>query len=362
MGILATYPNRSISISHGDGPYLYDNQGRRYIDCLSNYGVNILGYNHPRIRNVLASWDGIINLHGSLQSAERERYAAALLAKAPRGLNHVYFCNSGSEAIDAAIQLAKRASGRTEILAATLGYHGKSLAEKNASFLFNDANDARAKISDRTAAVLLELIQGEGGIRPADKDFVSEVVRLCTIHGAQLIVDEVQTGMGRTGSLFACEHYSIAPDLLVLSKGIAAGYPFAAVLINQQTAQDVPKGFLTNTFGGGPLGCRLASEVLRIIDDEQLLPRIADNGQYLLNSLAALTSPRIREVRGLGLMIGVDCREKVTRLVQSLQQRGVIAGLATSTVVRFLPTAYASPQDLDGVVAAFSDALAEKFQ
>ncbi len=368
---------RPIRLVRGDGAVVYDDQGNRYIDCVGGIAVANVGHANPRV--VAAITEQAARLiscpelfHNDVRAAYLERLAAVL----PAGMHRVFLCNSGTEAVEAAIKFARFGTGRAQIIAAMRGFHGRTLGALSATWekayrvpfeplvpdythvRYNDAAALEAAITERTAAVLLEVVQGEGGVRPASPEYLQAAARLCQERGALLILDEVQTGFGRTGRMWACEHAGIAPDLLCLAKGIAGGVPMGAAALGPRVPT-MPAGLHSSTFGGNPLACAAAIATLDELTERHLPGRASALGARLLERLRALAavSPRIREVRGLGLMLGIELREHVQPYLQALAERGVLALTASPYVIRLVPPLVIEEAQLEQVAAALEEAL-----
>ena len=369
------YPKRDLTIVRGAGAYLWDDQGRRYIDCVGGQGAANLGHSHPAIVEALAQQARtLISCPEIFYNDVRAQYLAELTAAAPGDLNRAFLSNSGAEAIEAAMKFARAGTGRREIVAAMRGFHGRTMGALSATwnkkyrgpFLplvpdfthipYNNIAALEAAVSDETAAVLLEPIQGEGGVRPADPAFLQAARDLCDAHGALLILDEIQTGFGRTGTLFAAEQYGIQPDILALAKSIAGGLPMGATLIGPRVGE-LPRMSHGSTFGGNPLAAAAARVTLRVLQEERLPERAARLGARAQARLRAIDSPLIREVRGRGLMIGVELKSKVGPTLRALQERGILALPAGATVLRLLPPLVITEEDLDHVIDVIAEVL-----
>ncbi len=374
------YPKRDLVIVRGEGAYLWDDQGRRYIDCVGGQGAANLGHSHPAIVEAISQQARtLISCPEIFYNDVRAQYLSELTAAAPGDLNRAFFSNSGAEAIEAAIKFARVSTGRREIVAAMRGFHGRTMGALSATwnkkyrgpFLplvpdfthipYNNIDALEKAISAKTAAVLLEPVQGEGGVRPADPALLRAARELCDAHGALLILDEIQTGFGRTGRLFASEHYGIEPDILALAKSIAGGLPMGATLIGPRVGQ-LPRMSHGSTFGGNPLAAAAARATLRVLQEEQLPARAARLGARALARLRRLESPLIREVRGLGLMLGVELKIKVGPVLRALQERGILALPAGATVLRLLPPLVISEDDLNQVIDAIENVLQAIYQ
>jgi acetylornithine/LysW-gamma-L-lysine aminotransferase len=370
------YAKRDVTIVRGEGAWLWDDQGRRYIDCTGGYGSANLGHAHPAVQRAIAEQAGRLVTCPEIFYNDRRAELLELLATiTPPGLDRFFLCNSGTEAVEAALKFARAATGRPGIVATQRGFHGRTMGALSATWEAHyrdpflplvpefthvpyDRIEALAEaVTDRTAAVILEVVQGEGGVRPAGKGYVPAVAQLCRERGALLIVDEVQTGFGRTGRMFACEHEGVVPDLLCMAKSMGGGLPIGAVAIGPR-AGDLPTGSHGSTLGGNPLACAAAIAAIGVLRDEDLPARAAMAGERLVDGLRQINSPKVREVRGLGLLIGVELRERVRPTLLALQARSVLALQAGMTTVRFLPPLVITGEQIDLVLEAVADVLA----
>jgi LysW-gamma-L-lysine/LysW-L-ornithine aminotransferase len=369
------YPKRPLALERGKGARVWDADGREYIDCAGGQGAANLGHAHPAIIRALTEQSGrLISCPEIFYNDQRARLLAGLAAVAPRGLDRAFLCNSGAEAVEAALKFARLSTGRTGVIAAMRGFHGRTMGALSATWSrayrepfeplvpgfrhipYNDLPAMQEAVRPETAAVILEVVQGEGGVHPAEPGYLQGVQALCEERGALLILDEVQTGYGRTGKMFACEHYGIGPDLMVIAKSMAGGLPMGACLIGPRLGT-LPAMTHGSTFGGNPLACAAALATLDAMATEDLPGRAARLGQRLMARLGEIHSPLIRQARGLGLMIGIELKVKVTPVLQALQELGVLALPAGSTVLRLLPPLVIEPDDLDRVVEAIETAL-----
>jgi acetylornithine/LysW-gamma-L-lysine aminotransferase len=370
------YPKREVVIVRGEGARLWDTAGREYIDCTSGYGVALLGHGHAGVAEAVAAQARtLVTCPGIFYNDQRARLLARLAAVAPGDLGRAYLCNSGAEAVEAAIKLARLATGRPGIVAAMRGFHGRTMGALSATWNkayrepfeplvpgfahvpYDNVDRAEAAIGDDTAAVIVEIVQGEGGVRPGSGAYFAALRRLCDERGALLIVDEVQTGFGRTGRLFACQHHDLRPDLLCLGKGMAGGVPMGATLFNERVASAVRPGVHGSTFGGNPLACAAALATIDVIEGQDLPAQAAEKGDYLMDKLHALDAPQVRQVRGLGLMVGLELRAKVAPYLVALMDRGLLALPAGKTVLRLLPPLVITYDELDVVIAALTEVL-----
>ena len=372
---LAVYPRRDIVLVGGTGARLFDDQGNEYIDCASNVGVSNIGHGHEIVAQAVhEQYLALGNCYSMFYNPVRARLAKKLVELAPGNLNRIFFCNSGAEAIEAALKFARSSTGKQEIIACMRGFHGKTMGALAATWgpeyqkpfapmlpglkhvPYNKFEKLEAAVGEQTAAVLLEPVQGEGGVRVGDKQYFLKVRDLCDARNILLIMDEVQTGFGRTGTMFACEQF-VVPDLLCLAKSIAGGLPMGAVLCDSRIS--VPLKSHTSTFGGNPTVCAASLAAINVIESENLVERAKTLGDYFRERLCGIESSKIREVRGLGLMIGVELKEKAGPYVQKLMDKRVIVLLAGATVIRLLPPLVISKAEIDTVVKALKDVLAD---
>jgi acetylornithine/LysW-gamma-L-lysine aminotransferase len=369
------YPKRQVAIVRGEGALLWDADGRMYIDCVGGQGAANLGHAHPAIVAAIREQaERLISCPEIFYNDQRAAYLTELAAALPFAAR-IFLCNSGAEAVEGAIKIARLKTGRTGIVAAVRGFHGRTMGALSATFEpkyrepfmplvpgfshvpYNNVDAIDAAVTGETAAVLLEPVQGEGGVHPALPGYLQEVERICCERGALLIIDEVQTGFGRTGALFAIEHHGIAPALLCLAKSIAGGLPMGAIAINAVLGPLPPASHGT-TFGGSPLVCAAARAALRTLRDEDLPRQAAEKGAYFLERLSALRLPRVRAVRGQGLLTGIELKERVQPFLVALMERSVLALPAGPNVLRLLPPLVITHEQIDAVIAAIAEVLA----
>ncbi|MBS1252579.1 MAG: [LysW]-aminoadipate semialdehyde transaminase [Anaerolineales bacterium] len=369
------YPKREVAIVQGEGALVWDAEGREYIDCVAGHGVANLGHCHPAVAKAIAKQaQTLITCPEVFHNDRRGELLSQLTAHLPDGLTRIFLCNSGAEAVEGAIKFARLSTGRPGIVATMRGFHGRTLGALSATWKrkyrepfeplvpgfshvpFDNLERMAQAVGEDTAAVLVEIVQGEGGVRPGSPEYFQGLRELCDERGAHLIVDEVQTGFGRTGCWFAVEHAGIVPDLMCLGKAIAGGVPMGAVAIGPAVSE-LPTGVHGSTFGGNPLACSASIAALEAFEREGLTQRSAEMGAYTQERLRAIQSPLIREVRGLGLMIGVEFKTRVTPVLRDLMERGVLALPAGTTVLRLLPPLVISRDQIDTVVAAIAATL-----
>jgi len=373
---VGVYQKRDVAIVRGRGARVWDAAGREYIDCVAGVGVANVGHCNPAVvKAIQEQASRLITCSELFYNDARAQCLERLSRITPEGIDRFFLCNSGTEAVEGAIKFARMATGRKRVVAAMRGYHGKTLGSLSATWdkkyrdpfaplvpdfvhaPYNNAAEFEKAIDEQTAAVILEPVQGEGGVRPATAGFFQAVRKACDDRGALLIIDEIQTGFGRTGRMFACDHLSVLPDILTMAKGIAGGIPMGAIGVDRRVG-DLEKQSHTSTFGGNPLACAAAVAAIDFLVDQDLPRQAAEKGEYFMQRLRAIADPRIREVRGLGLMIGMELKQKAGALAQAMLQEGVLVLLAGSTVLRFLPPLVITRQEIDTVVSALIRALA----
>jgi acetylornithine/N-succinyldiaminopimelate aminotransferase len=384
--LLPTYDRLPLLLTHGRGPYVFTEDGGRYLDFVSGLGVNALGYAHPAIRKAIAAQAGrLIHVSNLYYHPFQGRLAERLVRLAD--LDRAFFTNSGTEAWEGALKLAhayarQRAKGkapRWRVLAMTNSFHGRthgSLAttwtEKyrkpfaplmpGVRFVrFNDVADLRAKFDPTVCAVALEVVQGEGGIRPVDAAFLDAARKLTRASGALLMLDEIQSGLGRTGRPFAYQHFGVRPDIVTLAKPLAGGLPLGAILTTEAVAGCMHPGLHGTTFGGGPLACAAALAFLDVLRQDGLVRSAASLGRYLMSRLSALKRrhAEIRDVRGLGLMVGVELASErsAKSVVEAMMGQRILINRTHGNVLRMLPPLIVTKGHIDAVVDALQQSL-----
>jgi len=384
--LVPTYDRLPILAVGGEGCYLFDDAGRRYLDFLGGLAVNALGYAHPEIMAVLRD-EGETLLHVS--NLLYHRYQAPLAAELAHrtGLDRVFFANSGTEAVDGALKLARAYARqrhpaepfeRTEILAVENSFHGRTFGALSATWpakyrkpfeplvpgigfvRLNDSAHLVESFGSRTAAVILEVIQGEGGVVELKEEFLRTAQALCHEHDALFIADEIQCGLGRTGRWFAFQKFGLQPDVVLVAKPLAAGLPLAALVAREEIAKAFSPGMHGTTFGGGPLQCRLALKVLEILGAPGFLARVAEVGGTLRLRLEELKEefPVIREVRGEGLMAAAELTVPCKDIVKQALEAGVLLNSTQEKVLRFLPPLVVEPRHVDELIRVLKPILA----
>ena len=381
LPVFARYP---VVLSHGKGAYVYDVEGKQYLDFLAGIAVNIIGHAHPKLVAAIADQAGkMIHCSNLYYTAQQAKLAESLVKLS--GLGKVFLGNSGAEANEGAVKLARKygkalAAGKFEIVAAEHSFHGRTLATLTATgqpkyqkgyeplpqgFIhvpFNDLEALKAVVSEKTCAVMLEPIQGEGGVNLPDEGYLAAVRELCDANGALLIFDEIQTGVGRTGKMFAYEHFGLKPDIVTLAKGLGGGVPIGAFIASDKVAAAFGPGDHGSTFGGNPLACAAANAVLAIMSEEQLLQNATKVGAYLLEKLSglkALYPELVAGVRGKGLIAGMKLTRPGKDIVVSCMDRGLIINCTAGDVLRFVPPLNIQNHHVDEMIGILSEVLAE---
>ncbi|MFM9875794.1 MAG: aspartate aminotransferase family protein [Nitrosarchaeum sp.] len=379
MGSL--YQRFPVTIEKGIGSHVWDINGKEYIDCMAGYGVAIVGHQNKRVVNAIKEQvDKIITVHSSLYNKTREEFLKTLIGLAPKGLTQVHLNNSGAEAIEAAIKFSRKFTGKKGMVAMKGSYHGKSLGALSITFnpkykkafepliekvsfaSFGDIESLRSTIDQDTAFVILEPIQGESGINVAPDGFLQQVREICNEKGILLIFDEIQAGLGRTGRLWACDHWNTAPDILCLAKGIAGGVPMGATIVRQDILASMSKGEHSSTFGGNPLSCAAGIATLHALTQDGLIENSEKMGNYFREGLEKLKAKHtiIREIRGKGLMIGVELKFEVKDILMNLMKEGVLMLYSGRNILRILPPLVITREDITKVLETLDSVLTQE--
>jgi acetylornithine/LysW-gamma-L-lysine aminotransferase len=368
---------RPLVIERGKGSYLFDVEDKEYLDFTSNYGVAITGHSHPRmVQAIKDQAKKLISCHMSFYNQSRSLFLQKLSEMAPKNLNRYYLSNSGTESVECALKFARKATGKKGFIAMMNGYHGKTLGSlsltwnkkyrtpfmpllQNVTHVpFGKADRLSSAITDDTAAVILEPIQGESGINIPPEGYLEAVRDICSEKDALLILDEIQTGTGRTGKFLAAEHQNIQPDIVCLSKALASGFPLGTTICTEQVASTLKIGDHSSTFGGNPLACSAGRATLQIIQDEKLIKNADEIGDYLLGELQSLQNYTcVRAVRGKGLMLAVEMRFDVLNVIMGCMDRGLLVLDAGRNVVRLLPPLIITKNQGDNAVGILKEAI-----
>ena len=371
------YPMRDVVIVRGEGAILWDENGEEYIDCVAGFGTANVGHSNPYVIEAICEQSKkLITCPSVFYNDKRAELMKKLDEITPENLNRFFFCNSGTEAVEAALKFARLATGRTEIIATNRGFHGRTFGALSATWLekyrkpflplvpdfyhvpYNNISAMEEKVSDKTAGIIVEVVQGEGGVHIGDKDYFINLRKLCDKKGVILIFDEVQTGFGRTGKMFAFQHHNVYPDVLCLAKSIAGGIPMGVVCFGERIGE-IPKGVHGSTFGGNPLVCACALSAIKYIEDFNLPEKAKELGTYFINKLREIDSHIVREVRGLGLLIGIELKQKAFEYMKKLLKYGVLANPAGPTVLRFMPPLVIKKDQIDKVIEKLEIVLKE---
>ena len=373
-----TFAKRGRILVRGKGALVWDINGNEYIDCTGSYGVAVVGHCHPKVvAAVQKQAEKLIACHASFYNDTRSVLLEKLVQLAPEGLDKVFLSNSGTESVECALKLARKYSNKTEIIAMIGAFHGKTMGALSATwkkkyrdpflplvpgfkhFPPNNLDKIKEAITDKTAAVLVEPIRGEGGVLVPSDDFLPGLREICDENNVLLIFDEVQTGFGRTGKVFACEHWNVTPDIMCLAKSIAGGLPMGATFAREEVMNSFQRGEHSSTFSGNPLVCAAASAAIDVLVEEKLPERAATNGNYFKDKLNALAERHniVREVRGLGLMLGLETRFDVYNILVGCMNRGVLVLDAGRNVVRFLPPLVIETEQIDKVINALDEVM-----
>lgn len=375
------FSKKPVVFTHGKGALLWDINGKEYVDCGSSYGVAALGHCHPRIVEAIrAQAEQLITLHSCYYNDKRAEYIEKLVKITPKGLDKAFLSNSGAESVECAMKLARKATGKTEIIALMGGYHGKTMGAVSATWdkkyrepfmpLVPDIkhvspeNPAKLSeaISEKTAAVIMEPIRGEGGIRMLPDGYLQEAREICNRKGVLLIFDEVQSSFGRTGKNFACQNWDVTPDIMCLAKPFAGGLPIGITVAREDLMSAFKMGEHTTTFSGSPMVCAAGCAAIDTLVEEKLADKAASNGRYFKTQLEELAQKHkmIKEIRGLGLMLGMELRLDVHGILLKTLKKGILVVDAGRTVVRILPPLVITKPQIDRAITALDEALGEE--
>lgn len=378
--LMENYARLDYWFVKGEGCYLYDRDGKKYLDMLSGIAVNCLGYNHPKLSDAICQQAKDLIHISNLFRIQPQEEVAEILVKNSLGDGRVFFCNSGAEANEALIKLVRKyfhdkGQNRYEIITFEGSFHGRTLAALTATAQpkyhrgfeplvegfkyakFNDIQSVRELINERTAAILIEMIQGEGGVNPADREFIDQLYNLCKENGILFCVDEVQTGIGRTGKLFAFQHYGIQPDIFSVAKGLGGGVPIGGIVAKTEVAKSFTPGTHASTFGGNYLSTVAAKVVLEEVLKDGFMEDVIKNGEYLKNRLSEIGL----KPKGIGLMVGADLPENLSarKIMEKCLEKGLIIGTAGTNTLRFVPPLIIQNKDIDLAVDILGQVLKE---
>jgi acetylornithine/N-succinyldiaminopimelate aminotransferase len=374
--VMHTYGRHQLALVKGEGTLVWDAEGKSYIDCVAGIAVNNIGHTNPQVAEAICNQaKKLIHTSNLYYTEEQVTLAKLLIDVSPH--DKAFFCNSGAEANEGAIKLARKHTGKGEIIAMENSFHGRTITTITATgqkkyqkgfepltpgfkhVPYCDVNAVSKSINNNTAAVLVEPIQGEGGIIVPPNNYLKELKELCEDNDVLLIFDEVQTGFGRTGEMFASQTFGVTPDISTLAKAIAGGFPMGAVLANNDVAETFQPGDHAATFGGNPLACAAAKASINFIINEKLVEKSKDNGLYFMQKLNKIKENHeiVNDVRGKGLMIGVELSIECGKLVEKLLEKGIIVNCAAGNVLRFVPPLIITRNQIDTVSSVLDDVL-----
>ncbi len=373
------YNKSDFVITRGEGAYVWDTEGNRYLDLINGIGVGFLGHGHPAVVEAIQKQAETLAVLPQVFASDRRAEFYRTLAKTlPEKLSRVFPTNSGTEAVEAALKFARAATGKKKFVAAMRSFHGRSfgslsitwekkyrepfkpLVEPVEFIPFNDVDALEKAVDQDTAALVLEPVQGEGGVRPATPEFMKAARELTEARGALLVLDEIQTGLGRTGRMYAFEHFGVVPDILTLAKPLGGGFPLGAMVTTDAIADKMPRGGHGSTFGGNPLAMAAGAAAVGAVWEGRLWERAEALGGTFFDALRSIQSPKIREVRGIGLMVGVELKEKAAPYLKRLaEEHRILTIQAGPNVMRFLPPVVVSEEELLRAAKAVEEVLGE---
>jgi acetylornithine/LysW-gamma-L-lysine aminotransferase len=375
------FAKRPVVITHGKGALVWDINGKEYIDCMSSYGVAMLGHSHPKVIEAIRKQaETLISCHASLYNNKRTEFLQKLVSITPKGLNKAFLSNSGAESVECSIKLARKFTGKPEIIAVMGGFHGKTMGALSATWdkkyrepfkplipaVKHVPPDNLEKICEaitsKTAAILVEPIRGESGVRVPPDGFLSGLRKVCDEKNVLLILDEVQTSFGRTGKLFCCEHWDVTPDVMCLAKPFAGGLPIGITVAKEQIMSSFKVGEHSSTFSGSPLVCAAACAAISVLVEDKLAKRAAILGKYFKTKLEGMKTEYkiVKEVRGLGLMLGVEFRHDVRNIIIKAMDSNLLILDAGRNVLRFLPPLVIEKKQIDRVVSILDEVIGEE--
>lgn len=377
--LFQNYGRLDIAFEYGKGMYLYDDAGKEYLDLVAGIAVNVLGYAHPKWVAAMQEQVGkLVHVSNLYHVKEQAMAAEAVASVTPKGLDRVLFVNSGAEANEAALKTAIRATGRKKVLSALNSFHGRTAGSLAATgqtkyqdtfqplmnlenfkyYTYGDAESVKNMIDKDTAAFIVEPVQGEGGVKSADAEFFKAARDICTDNGTVMIIDEVQTGFGRTGKWFGIENFGVEPDIISMAKALGNGMPIGGIAAKEELAKVLTPGTHGTTFGGNPLVTASAYTTINIMKEEKLVDNSRDTGAYLKQQLSSVKSDEITDVRGRGLIIGVEMKTKANDFRKYCLENGVLVNVCHGNTVRLIPPLIIGKEHCDKVVGLLKEFLA----
>lgn len=379
--LVGTYQKIGVVLHRGKGARVWDINNKEYVDFMGGYGVAIVGHSHPKVVRAIKEQAELLTIcHSSLYNESRAAFLEELMSVAPKGLTKAYLSNSGAEAVEAALKMARKYTGKRKFIAAINSFHGKTMGALSVTYSpkyrapfgpfpyetnfvrYGSIEDLERTDFSDVAAVILEPVQGEGGIRLPPPDYFKQVEEIVHTKGALLIIDEIQSGLGRTGKMWAHQHWGVEPDIITIGKGIAGGVPMGVTLVKDEVGKALKVGEHTSTFGGNPLASAAGKAVLEVIREEKLPERAEEMGKKLMENLRKLSEETklIKEVRGLGLMIGVELRVRFQEILLNSVKKGLLLLYSGINILRLLPPLIISDKDIEDGINILSDSIIEE--
>ena len=370
------YPKRPLEIVKGKGVKVWDSNGREYIDCVAGFGVALIGHcNNVVVEAIKRQAETLITCPGIFYNDIRSKLLELLAKITPENLSKTFLSNSGTESIECALKIARKYTGKKEIIAMKRAFHGRTMGSLSATWrkkykeafeplvpgfkhaAFNDLDSVQNLITNNTAAIIVEPVQGEGGVYIGEQEFIRGLRDVCDDKDILLIFDEIQTGFGRTGKMFALEHYNVSPDILCIGKGMAGGLPVGATIARPEIYSSLRKSEHGSTFGGNPLVATASIATINFILENKLSQKADEKGRYLLNKLRKIDSNIVREIRGIGLMIGIELKFPVKKYILEAMKRGVLIHSSGINILRLLPPLIIGYRELDIIAECLNEVL-----
>ena len=375
--LFQNYGRIPIAFDHGEGAYLYDIEGKKYLDLVAGIAVNSIGYAHPKwVKAVQEQAAKLVHVSNLYQVKEQALAAEAVASVTPKGMDRTLFVNSGAEANEGALKVAVRYTGKKKVLSALNSFHGRTAGALGATgqtkyqdsfqplisdcfgyFEYNNCESLKSMMDKDVAAVIIEPVQAEGGVKPVTGEFMKTMRDLCTDYKAMMVIDEVQTGMGRTGKWFGFENFGVVPDIMSLAKALGGGVPVGAVVTTDEIAKVMTPGTHGTTFGGTPLVCTAVKTTIDIMKEEKLVENSANIGSYLKGEISKIATPEITEVRGYGLIIGIEMKSKAPDFQKFCRNNGVLVNVCHGNVVRLIPPLIIGKEEADRFVGLLKEFL-----
>ena len=375
--LFQNYGRIPLAFDRGEGAYLYDTEGKKYLDLVAGIAVNSIGYSHPKwVKAVQEQAGKLVHVSNLYQVKEQALAGEAVASVTPKGMNRTLFVNSGAEANEGAMKVAVRYTGKKKVLSALNSFHGRTAGALGATgqtkyqdsfqplisdcfgyFEYNNCESLKSMMDKDVAAVIIEPVQAEGGVKPVTGEFMKTMRDLCTDYKAMMVIDEVQTGMGRTGKWFGFENFGVVPNIISLAKALGGGVPVGAVVTTDEIAKVMTPGTHGTTFGGTPLVCTAVKTTIDIMKEEKLVENSANIGAYLKGEISKISSPEITDVRGYGLIIGIEMKSKAPDFQKFCRDNGVLVNVCHGNVVRLIPPLIIGKEEADRFVGLLKQFL-----